>query len=471
MTTTFQQFDTIGAGTRFTFAGAGDSYFVLPDAIVGNSNEASPTIVSTFADVSLEIDGYVYGADRAVNLAGGSSSMRVGSDGVVASTNSVFADVAVWLQQGDNALNNAGQISGERTIAILTSGGDNLVVNTGSITGSSGVFVGLNSSSGDQLVNSGFISANNLGSTTIRYSHAVHTEGADTMITNLAGGQILSTSESGAGVHIGDGNAGSGDGSVVTNYGEITSTQNYGVDFLDMENSEVATLTNYGVISGGAGSFIGNESGETVTNGGVMNGNVLLRQGDDTYQGRGDGVVAGEVRGAAGDDTLFGASGEDLFDGGTGADDLRGRGGDDILQGDDGDDLIAGNTGNDRVDGNQGDDTLFGNRGDDTIRGGSGNDTITGGRGDDVLTGNSGSDVFVFNRRTDDDIIVDFRNNVDQLDLTALDIVSVGAFRSAGGIIENGSGSIIDLTVAGGDGVIYVSDMAFADWTGVDFII
>ncbi len=471
MTTTFQQFDSIGSGTRFDFAAAGDSYFVLPDAIVANSDEFSPTILSTFEDVSLEIDGYVYGSDRAVNLSGGGASMRVGSDGVVASTNPLSGDVAVWLQAGDNILNNAGQISGERTIALLTSGGDNLVVNTGSISGASAVFLGLNSGAGDQLVNSGSISANGFGGQTLRYTNAVHVEGNDALITNLAGGQLLATSEGGAGVHIGTGSTSSGDGSVVTNYGEITSTQNYGVDFLDMESNEVATLTNYGTISGGAGSFIGNESGESVTNGGVMNGNVLLRQGDDTYQGRGDGVVVGEVRGAAGDDTLYGASGEDLFDGGTGADDLRGRGGDDILEGDDGDDLVAGNTGNDRVDGNQGDDTLFGNRGDDTLRGGSGDDTITGGRGDDVLTGNSGSDVFVFNRRTDDDIIVDFRNNVDQLDLTALDIASVGAFRNAGGIIENGSGSIIDLTVAGGDGVIYVDDMAFADWTGVDFII
>ena len=60
-----------------------------------------------------------------------------------------------------------------------------------------------------------------------------------------------------------------------------------------------------------------------------------LRQGDDTYQGRGDGVVLGEVRGANGEDTLIGGMQEDLFGGGDDDDDPRVIGGDGVIYVDD----------------------------------------------------------------------------------------------------------------------------------------
>lgn len=467
MTATYQAVNSIGSGTRFTFAAASDEYFVLPDVVVASTTGTA--IRDGVGDVALRIDGAVYALDEAIVL-DANSVVAIGENGSVISTNVNANFGIVWLVGSNSALNNAGEISAQTALGIKASSADISIENTGMISGASGV---LFEDLGGSLVNSGIITANNYDgdSGNFQTNNAVHTFGNDTVITNLVGGQLIATSTQGAGVHIGSTNISSGDGSIVTNYGEITSVQAYGVDFSNMENTEVATLTNFGTISGGAGSFRGNESGEVVTNSGTMNGNVLLRQGDDTYQGRGDGVVLGEVRGAAGDDALIGASGEDLFDGGSGEDVLRGRAGDDILEGGEDDDLLAGNTGDDRVDGNQGDDRLFGNRGDDIVRGGSGNDLISGGRGDDVLTGNSGADVFVFNRRTDDDIITDFQNNLDQLDLSAFGLANVAALRNAGGIVENGAGSIIDLTVIGGDGVIYVDDMAASDWTGADFVL
>lgn len=474
MTTTIQSVNSIGTGTRFTFAAIEDEFFVLPDVVVASTTGLA--INGNPADLTLRIDGAVYGTDApTINLTGGGSNTSVGQNGSIFGTRTSITDAVIRVAGGDNTILNAGEIAAPEAIAILTSGGGNAVQNTGSISGSTGVFFGsLGDGGGDQLINSGVISANNIGDDDqdARFNNAVQIIRDDSIITNLADGRLIATSTQGAGVGIGfESLEGFGGGSIVTNHGEITSVQAYGVDFSNMANSEVATLTNAGTITGGAGSFRGNESGETVTNSGTMDGNVLLRQGDDTYQGRGGGVVLGEVRGAAGDDTLIGASGEDLFDGGDGEDDLRGRAGDDIVEGGEDDDLVAGNTGDDRVDGNQGDDRLFGNRGDDIVRGGSGDDLIVGGRGDDVLTGNSGADVFVFNRRTDDDIITDFQNNLDQLNLSAFGLANVAALRNVGGIVADGAGSIIDLTVIGGDGVIYVDDMGVSDWTGADFIL
>ena len=87
-----------------------------------------------------------------------------------------------------------------------------------------------------------------------------------------------------------------------------------------------------------------------------------------------------------------------------------------------------------------------------------------------MLTGHSGEDVFVFNRRSGDDEITDFNNNTDALDISVFGMTSRQDLTDAGAILENGAGSIIDLTQIGGDGVIYVEDMSVAQWSNSDFI-
>lgn len=83
-----------------------------------------------------------------------------------------------------------------------------------------------------------------------------------------------------------------------------------------------------------------------------------------------------QIRGAEGDDTIFGGALGDLLLAGDGADDAEGG---------DGDDTISGNAGNDRLAGGAGSDSLRGGAGDDTLLGGSGDDTLSGGDGDDLV--------------------------------------------------------------------------------------
>lgn len=111
---------------------------------------------------------------------------------------------------------------------------------------------------------------------------------------------------------------------------------------------------------------------------------------------------------AGGDKTITGTNGSEI---------LRGRGSDD--------DTMLGRNGNDKVYGNNGDDLIDGGAGKDTVSGGNGDDIVTGGSGTDRVDGGAGADTFLFTRGVDKEIIRDFQNNVDTLDMTAMGFDSV----------------------------------------------
>jgi Ca2+-binding RTX toxin-like protein len=127
---------------------------------------------------------------------------------------------------------------------------------------------------------------------------------------------------------------------------------------------------------------------------------------------------------------------------------LNGGNGDDVLWGNDGDDTINGDEGEDNLQGGKGDDTINGGSGNDTIKGYDGDDLIIGGEGFDVMTGGDGADQFIFTDKTDStgsfsnlsetDIISDFIQNEDKIDLSTLDFDSItqgqGSNASANGL-------------------------------------
>lgn len=121
------------------------------------------------------------------------------------------------------------------------------------------------------------------------------------------------------------------------------------------------------------------------------------------------------ARGTALDDLLIGLGGSNHLAGGAGDDLLTGLGSRDSLFGGDGHDRLLGRNGV---------DDLQGGRGRDEIHGGAGNDRITGGGWRDLLVGGAGSDLFVFapgaSSAQAPDLILDFRQGQDRLDLSAL---------------------------------------------------
>ncbi|MGV8854179.1 MAG: M10 family metallopeptidase C-terminal domain-containing protein [Devosia sp.] len=90
--------------------------------------------------------------------------------------------------------------------------------------------------------------------------------------------------------------------------------------------------------------------------------------------------------------------------------------------------IITGTQGSDRLNGDSASNYLLGQAGNDTINGGAGNDWLDGGAGRDYLTGGAGNDIFVFKsvsdmgtRTSTRDVITDFTQGQDKIDLSALD--------------------------------------------------
>ncbi|MCB9993033.1 MAG: hypothetical protein H6873_05175 [Hyphomicrobiaceae bacterium] len=215
------------------------------------------------------------------------------------------------------------------------------------------------------------------------------------------------------------------------------------------------------------------DRGADILNGGDGNDHLHGNEGnDELHGGNNDDVLYGDD----GTDSLDGGGGVDNLHGGDGADTLLGKGGDDILRGDDGNDTLnggdgadtlrggtgkdelLGKDGNDTIKGEDGNDTIEGGKNDDSLDGGDGNDRITGGDGDDTLYGRGGDDRFTFGKNDDNDVIKDFQNNHDRIDLTAFNFSSksqaLGYFFEKGsnnndvcGFSKNGT----DITIKGVD--------------------
>jgi Ca2+-binding RTX toxin-like protein len=183
------------------------------------------------------------------------------------------------------------------------------------------------------------------------------------------------------------------------------------------------------------------------------------------------------LSGGGGRDVLAGAAGGDRLDGGAGADRMWGGGGDDVYVVDSEIDLvwevagqgidrievveagvaltmpdnvenatlsqfgfIRGNALSNLIQGSGGDDTLDGGEGNDRVIGGAGNVRVSGGGGYDRLEGGAGADLFTFYTSADShpaaarsdgakimpDIITDFVQGTDRIDLSNVDAVAGG---------------------------------------------
>ena len=183
------------------------------------------------------------------------------------------------------------------------------------------------------------------------------------------------------------------------------------------------------------------------------------REGNDT------------LAGGAGMDTLIGGYGDDWLYGGPGADTLAGDSGADVLDGGandahankdsadysaspagvtidlsskdsdgystgsgghaQGDKLkniesITGSPYNDTLTGDDTRNHLTGSGGNDTLSGGGGNDTLSGGGGNDTLSGGPGTDAFIFHSGDGSDLIVDFTQGDDLIDLQSFNLIGIG---------------------------------------------
>ncbi len=116
--------------------------------------------------------------------------------------------------------------------------------------------------------------------------------------------------------------------------------------------------------------------------------------------------------------------------------------------------------------GNELANSLTGNSSGNFLLGGAGADVINGGAGNDALFGEGGADRFVFGRSTGGDVIGDFQDGSDRIDLTAFGFTSFAQVQALIG--QNGGTSFIAL--AGGD-LIVINGVAMASLGAADFIL
>jgi len=115
---------------------------------------------------------------------------------------------------------------------------------------------------------------------------------------------------------------------------------------------------------------------------------------------------------------------------------LKGYGGADLMFGGDNGDKLYGGTQN---------DVLFGGDGKDDLFGGQDNDTLDGGKGKDTYIGGTGADTFVFASTGDiaSDIIKDFEDDLDHIDLSGVSAAFRGGLTFSGTTFGGMIGEVI----------------------------
>lgn len=217
----------------------------------------------------------------------------------------------------------------------------------------------------------------------------------------------------------------------------------------------------------------------------------------------GTGMVAGfdafgdtfssieNLRGSAHNDVLTGDSADNIIEGGLGSDTLSGGLGNDTLSYANSNtrvvvDLFNGNallghaagdviSGFENLTGSRLPDYLLGSNGDNVLNGGlgrdrlearGGNDTLIGGLQDDNLKGGAGADVFVLRPGDGRDIIADWQNGLDLLDLTAFSL-TFGEVQAAATQLPIGA---LFIDFGAGDS-FQINNFAFADFDAGDVIL
>ena len=135
---------------------------------------------------------------------------------------------------------------------------------------------------------------------------------------------------------------------------------------------------------------------------------------------------------------------------------INGLAGADTLNGGAGNDILIGGTEKDLIGGGIGNDSLFG---------GASNDTLSGGSGLDVLTGDGGRDVFVFAAGAGADVVTDFLDGQDKIDLSAYGFATVTIART---FLADVGGNLI---FTNGADVLTIENMTKAQITAADLIL
>ncbi|MGF6200135.1 beta strand repeat-containing protein [Pseudomonas laurylsulfatiphila] len=410
--------DVLNGGTGsdgMTGGDGSDIYYV---------DNASDVVVETNATASTGGSDVVYSSLGAYTLSDNVENGRLLATGVAALTGNGLNNT-LYAEIGNNVLNGG---TGVDTVSYFYAGSAvsvSLAVTTAQATGGSG---------SDTLIAIENLAGSNYNDTLMGNAAA----------NQLNGGAGNDTLDGGAGNDVFDGGTGldrmtGGDGS----------------DLYYVENTgDVVIETNATASIGGSDTVFSSLSaytlGANVENGRVLATGIATLTGNDLnnilFAGAGNNVL----NGSTGVDTVsyvYAGSAISASLAATTAQATGGSGSDTLIAIEN---LIGSNY----------NDTLTGNTAANLLSGGGGNDILVGGMGKDVLTGGVGNDIFDFNALAETgltsatwDIITDFTQGADKIDLSTLDANTATATNEAFSSIIGSSAAFNaagQLKVAGG---------------------
>jgi Ca2+-binding RTX toxin-like protein len=99
---------------------------------------------------------------------------------------------------------------------------------------------------------------------------------------------------------------------------------------------------------------------------------------------------------------------------------------------------------------------ITGGEADDMISGGAGEETIDGAGGNDVMSGGLGADIFLIAHDSGTDVVTDFVQGVDKVDVRGLELSGFDQFSIEGNVIDVGDGNTLTL-----DGIAAITEDDF----------
>jgi serralysin len=241
------------------------------------------------------------------------------------------------------------------------------------------------------------------------------------------------------------------------------------------------------LLTGGSGAdaLIGGTGTDTASYAAATKGITasLAKSSANTNDAKGDTYSSIEnLTGSRYADSLYGNSGANSLSGGDGSDRLVGGAGADKLIGGSGTDTASyagatkgvtanlakssANTGDAKGDTYSSIESLTGSSYGDRLTGNTGVNRMDGGKGNDVLAGGSGADVFVFSAGYGKDVITDFSNNVDDIDLRSYD------FSSSSSVLKKATqvGTDVHIKLTSTD-IVVIEDFKLGDLDARDFLL
>jgi Ca2+-binding RTX toxin-like protein len=182
---------------------------------------------------------------------------------------------------------------------------------------------------------------------------------------------------------------------------------------------EVTEITNFGSVMAGSVAFYGWSGDEKLVNRGFMDGDIQMGAGKDIFDGIG-GTAQGAVMGGANDDTYM-VDTADIFlfeKDNEGVDSVQSKVSWSLGKFFENLTLTGSTAANGR--GNEEDNIMIGNSKANKLTGLAGEDDLSGGKGNDRLLGGLGADTFHFSSGDGKDVIADFTNGLDLIDISDL---------------------------------------------------